>query len=149
MIEDLTLMVMDGELSSQIANVYTRFNSWGTMLDLYTNDFAPDPEAVTGDFTVPTFTGYAAVALLDVLTDPARDEKGVWSFQSEIFTFEITESDEGPVTIHGARINAFGTTIAAGRLVTPKELTYGGTPLRLRLVYTQYAGLRLLELNDL
>lgn len=141
-----SLMVMDGELSDQIDNVRTRFNASGVELHLFTDDVDPTPEDVPGDYTSPVFTGYAAIDLEDEWTEPARDLPGVWSMQTPIYTFEITDSGDSPETIQGIRIESGGNLLAAGRLPAEFELSYGGSPLRIRVVYTQYAALVLVQL---
>lgn len=137
-----TLQVMDGELSDQIDGVHGRLNGGTTTLKLFTNDRDPDPEDETTDYTEATFDGYAAVDTTGEWSTPARESAGVWYTQTEIYTFEVT--DLGGVDteeIHGVYLVLSGAVVLAGRLPAPVTLSLGGAPLRIRVVYKQYAGL--------
>jgi len=140
-----TLWVMDGELETQLTDVRTRLNGAGAELRLFTDsDFDPDDptnaEAVVADFTEPTLDGYEEVDLEDKWTEPARDEAGVWSMQTEIFTFTVDEAEEGTVDVYGVWIK-LSTDVLLFALFDAPVTWEEGVPLRVRVVYTQYAAL--------
>lgn len=134
------LWVMDPELEDQLTDVLTRINGSGATLRLFENDLTPDPETVLGDLTAPTLDGYADVDLEGDWTSPARDEAGVWSSQTEIHTFTVDPAEEGSTTIYGVGIFVGTELKLAGRFDSPQTWE-DGSPLRVRIVYVQYAAL--------
>lgn len=139
------LWVCDPEIEDQIINVMTRLNGAGAELRLFTDsDFTTDdptnPEAVTGDFTEPTLDGYAAADLEDVWTTPARDEAGVWSSQTEIITFTVDPAEVDSELVYGINIVLSGETKVWALFPSPIEWE-DGVPIRVRVVYVQYAAL--------
>lgn len=136
-------MVSDAELSRQLTELHTLLDA-GSNLRLFTDNFTPGPETVFGDFTEPSGSWYAAVDLTDEWTDPARDEAGIWSIQTEIYTWaNLVDADE---TIKGLWVEKGGELKFSAKFATPVTLTAGGATLRRRVVYVQYAGLVLAAL---
>lgn len=131
------LCVSDDELHTQIDEAHSRWNA-SHNLRLFTNDVIPTPEDEYADYTEPTLTGYAAVDTTGEWTTPARDEPGVWSMQTEIYTFLATDDEEEPETVYGGWIETGGEFVAAGRFAEPFEWDHS-QPLRIRVIYSQFA----------
>lgn len=136
----LSLMVTDPELLDQIEDVLSRFDGPDAELGLFISDTELLPETVVEDLEEPSLDGYARKDLEDMWTAAARDEPGVWSAQTEIFTFEVDEAEEDGEDVYGAFILIAGELRAAGRFLEPFTWEVG-SPLRLRVIYTQYAAL--------
>jgi len=140
-----TLMVMDDELQAQITQVRARVNTIDVNLRLFTEDEDPTPDKQDRtDYSEPVFEDYAAVSLTGEWTTPARDQAGVWVMTTDVYEFEIEAGEGGEdddETIHGIFIEKDDRVICAGRLPVPVNLLVGGDPLRVRVVYVQYAAL--------
>jgi len=138
-------MVMDDELESQINQVRTRLNTVDVNLRLFTEDEDPIPtKQDRTDYSEPVYEGYAAVSLVGEWTVPTRDQAGVWVTSTNVYEFEIDEGEGGEddeETIQGLFVEKDDRVIAAGRLPVPVTLIPGGDPLRVRVVYVQYAAL--------
>lgn len=138
-----TIMISDSELSRQITELHTLLDA-GSTLRLFTDDADPDPETAFGDLTEPTGDWYEPVDLAGEWTSPARDEMGIWSTQTEIYTFaNAADPDE---TITGLWVEKDGVLILSVKFATPVTLVAAGATLRRRVVYLQYAGLVLAQL---
>lgn len=138
-----TLMPTDTELSDQIDQVKARFDVIGCNLRLWINDNDPEPTWTNASYVEAAYPGYAAVDLVGRWEDPVRDEAGVWSFRTDVVTFEPTGG--GEVIIQGIALDVNGTLRGAGRL--QGEFTVApGIPLGVRVIYSQYASIILAEL---
>lgn len=133
------LQVMDRELERQIEEVHTRIDSGSTLI-LFTDDRQPEPDDVLGDYTEPVYAEYSSVDLTGQWTPPARDEAGVWTTQTEIYTF-LPPTSGDPVTVYGWCVVYDDEPNWALKLETPVVLSVGGDPYRLRVYYSQYSGL--------
>lgn len=131
------LCLMDGELETQITEIHSRWNS-GHYLRLFTDNREPTPEDLYETFTEPTLTGYGFVDTSDEWTTPARDEAGVWSMQTEIYTFTATDELEEAQLVYGGFIEEAGVVKAAGTFETPFSWD-SEHPLRVRVIYSQFA----------
>lgn len=136
---------MDGELEAQLTDVMSRFNGAAATLRLFTDaDVDPEdeanPEKTAADFTEPALTGYAAVSLDGLWTAPARDEAGIWSSQTEIVTFATDPAEAGNVDVYGVMIHVATTLVAFALFDAPVNWSQAA-PLRIRVVYSQYAAL--------
>jgi hypothetical protein len=137
------IWVTDVELETQMGQIRTRFNGSGSTLHVFTdNDFTADdptsPEVVPADFTELTVDGYSAIDLEDTWTAAARDEAGVWSMQTEIFTITVTAESEDTEDAYGIWVQ-LSTDVLIWALFDAPQTVADGQPLRVRLVYTQYA----------
>lgn len=140
-----TIWLTDPEIETQLTAVQARYNAAGAELGLFTDtDVDPvgslNPELVLGDFIEPVLTGYARVDLEGTWTAPARDEAGVWSIQTEIFTIAVDPAETGNVDVYGVILILGGDLVAFGLFDAPFNWS-DGVPIRVRVVYTQYAAL--------
>lgn len=133
----IRLITMDMELERLLTSTRTYLNS-GSELRLFIDDLTPAADDAIDDYTEPTFTGYALVDLLDGFTEPVKDSVGVWSMETEIFTYEITEALE-EVELFGYFITKGGNLKYAERFPEPVSLEVGSQPLRLRLILRMIA----------
>lgn len=92
-----------------------------TKLKLYVNDVSPDEASNVGQFSEPTYTGYAAVNL--TMNNPAINDQGLVVSQSNLCTFRVTLSG-GSDVVYGIFLEApGGVLISATRFDTPQPMS--------------------------
>lgn len=128
------IMVTDYEDELGITDVRTRFNA-ETHLRLYQNDYTPEPDSASGNFTEATFPGYTSENLTGDWGAPVESADGKWYIEAPPITFSWSGVGSSNV-IYGWYIDDGTEVVLAERLATPINMTSTSLPFRLTIRFT-------------